>query len=133
MLIRQGFKYALRLSQRREAILRRWVGCRRFVFNEALVFQKVEIQSGRRRPDYEALSARLPELKKQYPWLCEPPAQALQQALKDLCAAWDRKFAVLLTAFHQRLCRYCCRLAVQPCPRDRPPGRTPRARTSPRR
>ena len=28
----------------------------------------------------------------QLSWSTEPPAQALQQALKDLCAAWDRKF-----------------------------------------
>jgi putative transposase len=28
----------------------------------------------------------------EFPWLSEPPAQALQQALKDLCKAWDAKY-----------------------------------------
>jgi putative transposase len=68
------------------------VGCRRFVFNEALGHQKAEIAAGRKRPGYTALCARLPALKVQHPWLGEPPAQALQQALKDLCTAWERKF-----------------------------------------
>lgn len=92
MLVRQGFQYALRLKAQREAVLRRWVGCRRFVFNEALAHQNSEVAAGRKRPGYSTLCARLPDLKKLHPWLAEPPAQALQQALKDLCAAWDRKF-----------------------------------------
>ena len=92
MLIRQGFQYALRLKAQREAVLRRWVGCRRFVFNEALAHQRAEVAAGRKRPGYAVLCARLPELKKLHPWLCEPPAQTLQQALKDLCHAWDAKY-----------------------------------------
>lgn len=92
MLVRQGFQYTLRLKPQKEALLRRWAGCRRFVFNEALGFQKSEIAAGRKRPGYAALCARLPALKKLNPWLAEPPAQALQQALKDLCAAWDRVY-----------------------------------------
>ena len=92
MLIRQGFQYAPRLKPRREALVRRWVGCRRFVFNEALAFQRAETAAGRKRPGYSALCARLPGLKKEHPWLAEPPAQALQQALKDLCQAWQHKY-----------------------------------------
>ena len=92
MLIRQGFQYALRLRPQAEATLRKWVGCRRFVFNEALAHQRAEIAAGRKRPGYAALCARLPGLKAQHPWLADPPAQALQQALKDLCKAWDAKF-----------------------------------------
>lgn len=92
LLIRQGFQYALRLKPQGEATLRRWVGCRRFVFNEALAHQHAEIAAGRKRPGYAALCARLPGLKQQHPWLSEPPAQALQQALKDLCKAWEAKF-----------------------------------------
>ena len=92
MLVRQGFQFALRLKAHREAVLRRWVGCRRFVFNEALAHQRAEVVAGRKRPGYAALCARLPELKKLQPWLAEPPAQALQQALKDLWKAWDAKF-----------------------------------------
>jgi putative transposase len=92
MLIRQGFQYALRLKAQCEALLRRWVGCRSFVFNEALAHQKAEVGAGRKRPGCAALCTRLPALKTQHPWLGEPPAQALQQALKDLCKAWDAKY-----------------------------------------
>jgi len=94
VLIRQGFQYALRLKARREAVLRRGVGCRRFVFNEALAHQKAEVAAGRKRPGYAALCARRPALRVLHPWLAEPPAQALQQALKDLCKARDAKFTV---------------------------------------
>jgi putative transposase len=98
MLVRQGFQYALRLKSSQEALLRRWVGCRRFVFNEALAHQKAEVDAGRKRPGYNALCARLPALKAQHTWLAEPPAQALQQALKDLCKAWDAKYTSLFGA-----------------------------------
>jgi putative transposase len=64
MLIRQGFQYAARLKAQREALVRRWVGCRRFVFNEALAFQRAQIAAGRKRPGYAALCDRLPELRK---------------------------------------------------------------------
>src|SRR5258706_8703103 len=92
VLIRQGFVYALRMKSQREALLRRWVGCRRFVFNEALQYQKAEMAAGRKRPGYAALCTWLLGLKKLHPWLTEPPAQALQQALKDLCTAWERNY-----------------------------------------
>lgn len=86
----QGYLYALRLKPQKEALLRRWVGCRRWVWNEALAFQRAEIEADRKRPNYHQLSARLPTLKREHPWLAEPPAQALQQALRDLCEAWDK-------------------------------------------
>lgn len=70
-LIRQGCQYGLRLKAQKEALLRRWVGYRRFVFNEALAHQKSEVVAGCKRP-----------------WLGEPPAQAL----KDLCKAWDARY-----------------------------------------
>lgn len=88
ILIRQGFQYVLRLKAQQESLLRRWVGCRRFVFNEALAFQRAELAAGRPRPGFGELCARLLELKKVHPWLAEPPMQSLQQAIKDLCAAW---------------------------------------------
>lgn len=91
LVIRQGFQYALRMKPVREARLRRWVGCRRFVYNEALAYQLSEINSGRVRPGFVTLCERLLKLKRQYPWLCDPPAQALQQAMKDLCEAWEKK------------------------------------------
>src|SRR6266853_341179 len=92
MRVHQGFVYVLRLKAQREALLRRWVGCRRFVFNQALEYQKAEIAAGRKRPGYTALSTWLLGLKRAHAWLCEPPAQALQQALLDLCTAWQRKY-----------------------------------------
>jgi putative transposase len=98
VLVRQGFQYALRLKPQRQAVLRRWVGCRRFVFNEAVAHQRAEVAAGRKRPGYAALCARLPALKAQHPWLGEPPAQALQQALKDLCKAWEAKYTSRLGA-----------------------------------
>lgn len=91
-LIRQGFQYGLRLKAQKEALLRGWVGYRRFVFNEALAHQKSEVAAGRKRPCSAALCARLPALKAQRPWLGEAPAQALQQALNDLCAAWGARY-----------------------------------------
>lgn len=98
MLVRQGYQYATCLMAHREVVLRRWVGCRCFVFNEALSHRRAEMAAGRQRSGYSALCARLPALKVAHPWLAEPPAEALQQALKDLCKAWDARFAARLGA-----------------------------------
>ena len=59
MLVRQGFKFVLRLKAQKEAMLRRWVGCRRFVYNEALAHQHEEVAAGRPRPGYAALCLSL--------------------------------------------------------------------------
>src|ERR1700694_957683 len=54
-------------------------------------------RGARRRPQTPGLCGAVRAaagLKAHHPWLCEPAAQALQQALKDLCKAWDAKYTV---------------------------------------
>ena len=46
----QGYLCALRLKPQKEALLRRWVGCPRWVWNDALAFQRAGFEAGRRRP-----------------------------------------------------------------------------------
>jgi putative transposase len=92
VLVQKGFQFAVRLRPEQDARLRQWAGCRRFVYNDALAFQKAELAAGRKRPTYVALSARLTKQKLQFDWLRSAPAQCLQQALKDLDRSWNLVF-----------------------------------------
>lgn len=94
MHIREGFEYRLRPNAKQVAILRRYTGCCRFVWNKALVEQKKR----------EALGEEYIGLAGMYQWLDdwrnsqkssflrEAPIHALKSTLKDLDDAFRHYF-----------------------------------------
>lgn len=87
----QGFRYALYKTSK-ESLLRRFAGCRRFIYNKGLDAQLKARERGEKMPRYVALANMLPAWKVEHPWLKEAHSQILQQALKDLDRAWSRRF-----------------------------------------
>jgi putative transposase len=87
------FESTPRGAQRR--LMARFAGCCRFVYNEALIEQKVRYERGERRLGYAALCKQLTMWRNsaQTPWLKEAPTHPLQQALKDLERAYSNFFA----------------------------------------
>ena len=91
----QAWKYELRPNGLQKRLMRRFAGCCRVVFNKALALQEEHRKNKEKMPGYAALCKLLtawrhdPETQ----WLAEAPAQALQQALKDLERAWTNRFA----------------------------------------
>jgi len=75
--------------------MRRFAGSCRFVFNKALDLQKKLYERGEKKLGYAGLCKILTEWKAQpaTAWLCESPAQTLQQCLKDLERAYTNFFA----------------------------------------
>ena len=78
--------------QQRDA--RRFAGACRFVFNKALALQEQNYKNGGKFIRYEEMARHLIAWKNdpQTSWLKQAPSQALQHALKNLDAAYQRFF-----------------------------------------
>jgi putative transposase len=91
----QAFKYALRPNGEQERGLRRFAGCCRFVFNQALALQKSTHEAGGQYVGYVAMAKHLTQWRRaqESPWLKDAPVHPLQHALKDLDRAYQNFFA----------------------------------------
>ena len=90
-----GQVYRIEPSPEQSALLKRYAGMMRFVWNNTLghiqylwenkVVHKM-LEDGREvyYPGFSVLCRRLPVLKDEFPWLKEAPSQALQYTLKSL-------------------------------------------------
>lgn len=92
--IRQGFKFRLRPSTQQSALLRRYAGCCRFVWNKALAEQQARYTRGDKFAGYVEMAKWLTTWRNspKSSFLKEPPVHALQSTLKDLDEAYRRFF-----------------------------------------
>jgi putative transposase len=91
VIIHRAYKHKLLLTKAQEEQCSQWIGCCRLVFNLGLEQRK----SGRLTGtfvNYVNASNDLPELKAEYEFLQQVPAQVLQQVLKDLERAFSLFF-----------------------------------------
>ena len=95
---RQGYRCRLKPTGGDELLLRRFVGCSRFVWNEVLALNELRHERGEKRLGYKAMCEYLVYLKDEYPFLREVHSQPLQQTLKDLAMAYQRAFDPKLAA-----------------------------------
>lgn len=74
--------------------MRRFAGCRRFVYNKGLELQQKRQGEGEKKLGYAALCKTLTSWKRdpRYAWLREAHSQALQQALEDLDRGYTNFF-----------------------------------------
>ena len=91
----QAFKYALRPNGEQQRQLRRYAGCCRFVFNQALALQQAHYEAGGKYIGYVAMAKRLTQWRNgaETPWLKQAPVHPLQHALKDLERSYQNFFA----------------------------------------
>ena len=61
MLIRKGYRFALKTNRREERLLRSFAGCSRFVWNKALAIQKERLDAKKNVLKYEELAGALAE------------------------------------------------------------------------
>jgi len=88
----QAFKFELMPNGEQWRDSRRSAGARRFVFNKALELQNKRRQAGEKHLSFAALCKWLTGLRAEIPWLEAVHSQVLQQALKDLEAAFTNFF-----------------------------------------
>src|SRR5260370_41900396 len=73
-------------------ILAQTFGCCRFVYNWGLHTRSFAYKEQGQKLNYNALAAMLPDLKREYPWLCEVSSVPLQQSLRHLDTAFKNFF-----------------------------------------
>jgi putative transposase len=88
----QAFKFELRPSGEQQRNMRRFAGCCRFVYNQALALQTSQHEAGGKFIGYVTMANQLPEWKQEFAWLRESPSQTLQQTLKNLERAYQNFF-----------------------------------------
>ena len=88
----KAYRYRLFPTQEQVELLNKTFGCCRFVYNDALAQRKAAWQTDKKTLSRYQLDKRLPDLKKEHPWLSEVYSQTLQQSLAHLEAAYQRFF-----------------------------------------
>jgi putative transposase len=88
----QAFKFELRPNGQQLRNLRQFAGSCRFVYNKALALNVDRHEKKEKRLGYAGLCALLPNWKMEHQFLSDVPAQALQQALKNLERAYTNFF-----------------------------------------
>ena len=92
MLRLQAFKFELQPNGEQLRNLRQFAGSCRFVYNKGLALNLERYEKKEQRLGYAGLCALLPNWKMEHEFLSEVPAQALQQALKNLERAYTNFF-----------------------------------------
>ena len=88
----QACKFALRPNGEQIRNLRQFAGSCRFVYNKALALNVERYEKKKKCLGYAGLCALLPNWKMEHEFLSAVPAQALQQALKNLERAYTNFF-----------------------------------------
>ena len=91
-VIHKGFEFRLYPSKKQEVLIAKTIGCSRFVFNYFLASWNKAYQTTGKGLSYSKCSSQATLLKKEFEWLKEVDAHALQSSLKDLADSFDRFF-----------------------------------------
>jgi putative transposase len=89
---KRAFKYRFYPTDEQKRLLAQTFGCCRFAYNWGLNTRKTAYAELGVKLNYNALSAMLPCLKKEYPWLGDVAAVPLQQSLRRLDTAYKNFF-----------------------------------------
>ena len=91
MQLLRGYKYKLIPTKEQRLRLNQWIGANRCLYNVALA-QREMVDYREHRLSYGLQASELKVLKREFPWMKEPPSQTLQQTLRDLDGAYQRFF-----------------------------------------
>ncbi|HEY4032656.1 MAG TPA: RNA-guided endonuclease TnpB family protein [Ktedonobacteraceae bacterium] len=88
---KRAYKYRFSPTDEQKRLLAQTFGCCRFVYNWGLNTRKTAYAMGQKL-SYNDLSAMLPHLKKEYPWLSDVSSVPIQQSLRHLDRAYKNFF-----------------------------------------
>jgi putative transposase len=89
---KQAYKYRFYPTNKQKRILAQTFGCCRFVYNWGLGTRKTAFFQHGQKLIYNDLSAMLPNLKKEHPWLCDISSVPILQSLRHLDRAYKNFF-----------------------------------------
>lgn len=88
----KAYKFRIYPSTEQEVLIQKTFGCSRFVYNHYLSQRIEQYKETRKSPTRFQQDKDLTQLKQKIEWLREPDKCALQNALKDLDAAYQNFF-----------------------------------------
>ena len=88
----KAYKYRLYPNRTQEELIQKTFGCVRFVYNHFLEDRITAYKEYGENRSFFQQNKMLTALKQEYPWLKEPDKNALQNALRDLNAAYQNFF-----------------------------------------
>ena len=89
---KRAYKYRFYPTNEQKRILAQTFGCCRFVYNWGLSTRKTAYFQHGQKLTYDDLSAMLPNLKKEHPWLADVSSVPIQQSLRHLDRAYKNFF-----------------------------------------
>ncbi len=89
---KRAYKYRFYPTDEQKRILAQTFGCCRFVYNWGLSTRKTAYFQHGQKLTYNDLSAMLPALKKEHPWLSDVSSVSVQQSLRHLDRAYKNFF-----------------------------------------
>jgi len=91
-VVHKGFKFRLYPTKEQEVLIAKTIGSSRFIFNHFLALWNETYKTTGKGLSYSKCSSQTTQLKRQFDWLKEVDAHALQSSLKDLADAFNRFF-----------------------------------------
>jgi len=88
----QAYKFELTPNGEQIRMMRKYAGNARKVWNLALDRQEKNHVAGRKFTSAFGMNCWIPEWKKEFPFLCESPAQTLQQVMENLAKGYEKFF-----------------------------------------
>jgi putative transposase len=92
MVVKRAYQYRFYPTNQQARTLARTFGCVRFIYNFGLVTRSTTYKEQGKKLSYNDLSALLPALKEQFPWLKDISSVPVQQSLRHLDTAFQNFF-----------------------------------------
>ena len=89
----RAVRFRIYPGKMQKALIMKTVGSCRFVYNDALNAREFAYKDGKKIVSTNDLIRRLPELKRENPWLREVDSIALQQSIRHLGTAYENFFS----------------------------------------
>jgi len=88
----QTFKFQITPNGEQIRMMRQYAGNARKVWNLALARQEANHAAGEKFTGAKGMNYWIPEWKKEFPYLCDSPAQTLQQVMENLAKGYEKFF-----------------------------------------
>ena len=88
----KGYTIRIYPTKNQEELLKKHIGCCRFIWNQMIEVQKTRYQNGEKYLNRFGMIKLIPLIKKEYEWLNEVSNHSLQLICKDVNTAYQRFF-----------------------------------------
>ena len=88
----KGYTIRIYPTKDQEELLRKHIGCCRFIWNHMIEVQKTRYQNGEKYLNHFGMIKLIPSIKKEFEWLNEVSNHSLQRICDDVNTAYQRFF-----------------------------------------